>query len=78
MFYRSESSVCRKLRFPDDYLADQIQIHCEHSGEQFLDTVDSAGINCGNSADSADIVNSADCADKDSIDSATSVDEISE
>ena len=67
MIYWS-GSTCGKLRFPDDYLFDQI--HCEHSGGPLLDSI--------GSVQSADCANSPSNADKDSIDSAGSVDQISE
>ena len=57
--------VSRQRRFPDDYLFDQI--HCEHNGGQSLDIM--------NGAESSYI---ADSADKDFVDSATSVQKMSE
>ena len=52
--YRSEPTSSRKLRFPDDYLFDQI--HCEHSGGQLLHSVDITD-SVGKLLNSADSVN---------------------
>ena len=60
MFHRSERTVCRKPRVADDYLF--VQIHSEHSGEQFV-----GGVNCADNVNSRDSVDSADRADEDSI-----------